>query len=58
MGNAQAYIYRWRGNGPWEALAGGLPQPLTSFPYALACVPNHLYAGLANGSIYASSKSG
>jgi hypothetical protein len=57
-GNAQAYIYRWRGNGPWQALTGGLPQPLTSFPYALAIAPGELYAGLGDGRIYASYDGG
>src|SRR5712691_10399200 len=42
-GNAQAYIYRWRGNGPWQALNGGLPQPLRNFPYALVSAPGHLF---------------
>jgi hypothetical protein len=53
-GNAQAYIYRWRGNGPWQALNGGLPQPLKNFPYALVSAPGHLFAGLNDGSIYVS----
>lgn len=57
-GNAQAYIYRWRGNGPWQALSGGLPQPLTSFPYALAIAPGELYAGLGDGRLYASYDGG
>ena len=53
-GNAQAYIYRWRGNGPWQALKGGLPQPLKNFPYALVSAPGQLIAGLNDGRIYAS----
>jgi BNR/Asp-box repeat len=53
-GNAQAYIYRWRGNGPWQALDGGLPQPLKNFPYALVSVPGQLYAGLNDGRSYVS----
>jgi hypothetical protein len=53
-GNAQAYIYRWRGNGPWQALNGGLPQPLKNFPYALVSIPGHLFAGLSDGRIYVS----
>ncbi|HLQ29393.1 MAG TPA: YCF48-related protein [Ktedonobacteraceae bacterium] len=57
-GNAQAYIYRWRGNGPWQALNGGLPQPLKSFPYALASTPGQLYAGLGDGSLYVSHDAG
>ncbi len=57
-GAAQAFIYRWRGNGPWQALGGGLPQPLNSFPYALASAPGELYAGLGDGRIYASYDGG
>jgi len=53
-GNAQAYIYRWRGSGPWQALDGGLPQPLKSFPYALVSAAGQLFAGLNDGSIYVS----
>jgi photosystem II stability/assembly factor-like uncharacterized protein len=57
-GNAQAYIYRWRGNGPWQALNGGLPQPLKSMPYALASSQGQLFAGLSDGHIYMSHDSG
>jgi photosystem II stability/assembly factor-like uncharacterized protein len=57
-GNAQAFLYRWRGDGPWEALAGGLPQPLASMPYALAWADGRLLAGLADGTLYASSDGG
>ena len=57
-GNAQAYVYRWQGDGPWQALNGGLPQPLKSFPYALASAPGKLYVGLANGTIYTSQDRG
>ena len=54
VGSAQAYIYRWRGAGPWQPLGGGLPQPLTSLPYALAIAPGQFYAGLGDGRLYAS----
>jgi photosystem II stability/assembly factor-like uncharacterized protein len=57
-GNAQAFIYRWRGGGPWQALDGGLPQPLNSMPYALAHAGEALYAGLSDGRIYASRDAG
>jgi len=57
-GNAQAFIYRWRGSGPWEALDGGLPQPLDSMPYALAHAGDALYAGLSDGRIYDSRDAG
>jgi hypothetical protein len=56
--DAQAYIYRWRSDGPWQALKGGLPQPLDSMPYALLCVPGALYAGLRDGRLYASHDRG
>lgn len=54
VGSAQAYLYRWRGAGPWQSLDGGLPQPLTSMPYALASLPGQFYAGLSDGRLYAS----
>lgn len=58
QGDAGAFIYRWRGGGPWQPLAGGLPQPLDSFPYALACLPGWLFAGLGDGRIYFSRDDG
>jgi hypothetical protein len=56
--SAEAYIYRWRGHGPWKLLGGGLPQPLDRFPYALAVGPNSLFAGLGDGRIYRSEDRG
>lgn len=57
--NAQAYIYRWRGAGPWQALSGGLPQPLDSMPYALYYpAKGRFYAGLRDGRIYWSEDGG
>jgi photosystem II stability/assembly factor-like uncharacterized protein len=56
--NADAFIYRWRGNGPWEPLGGGLPQPLDRFPYALAADSGALFAGLGDGRIYQSEDRG
>ena len=55
---AEAHIYRWRGDGPWEALAGGLPEPVYSFPYALLMNSNLLFAGLGDGRIYSSEDRG
>ena len=55
LDNAQAYIFRSMGDGTWERLSGGLPQPLTHMPYALLTDPDasgHLYAGLSNGDIW------
>lgn len=56
--NAQAVIYRWRGGGPWEALSDGLPTPLESMPYALLNVGDFLFAGLGDGTLYASEDLG
>jgi photosystem II stability/assembly factor-like uncharacterized protein len=60
-GDAQAHIYRKRGDQPWQALGGGLPQPLPEMPYALL-VPrdqaNHVYAGTREGTIYFSEDQG
>lgn len=60
-GRAEAYIFRKRGSEPWRKLAGGLPQPLTSMPYALLTdptAPGHLYAGLSNGDVWYSKDYG
>ncbi|MBX6312210.1 MAG: hypothetical protein IRY99_04725 [Isosphaeraceae bacterium] len=57
-GHAQAQIYRWSGNGPWQSLGGGLPDPLDSMPYALSFVGGDLFAGLADGCIYVSPDRG
>ena len=54
----QARIYRWRGTGPWQPLSGGLPEPLNSMPYALAAADGRLFAGFADGRIYASADGG
>lgn len=56
--DAQAYVYRWRNNGPWEALAGGLPQPLSSMAYTLLAAERRLFAGLRNGQLYESDDAG
>ncbi|MFG0261756.1 MAG: WD40/YVTN/BNR-like repeat-containing protein, partial [Novipirellula sp. JB048] len=55
---AEAYLYRWRGGGPWQPLAGGLPQPLDHFPYVLAIDSSSLFAGLGDGRIYQSEDRG
>jgi photosystem II stability/assembly factor-like uncharacterized protein len=54
---ARARIYRSRG-GPWEPLAGGLPDPLDSMPYALTHGGARLYAGLRDGRLLASDGGG
>lgn len=56
--NAQAYVYRSRCGGPWEPLDGGLPQPLDSFPYALAMSSISPFVGLGDGRIYRSEDRG
>jgi photosystem II stability/assembly factor-like uncharacterized protein len=53
----QARIFRRRGDG-WYALAGGLPEPLHAMPYALVAGNGRLFAGLANGEIWASADRG
>jgi photosystem II stability/assembly factor-like uncharacterized protein len=58
VAQANARLYRWRGPGPWQALDGGLPQPLDSMVYALAMLPGRLFAGLRDGRIYLSQDSG
>ena len=57
-GRAEAHVYRWEGAGPWRPLAGGLPQPLDSMPYALLALGGELYAGLADGRLYVSRDRG
>jgi photosystem II stability/assembly factor-like uncharacterized protein len=57
-GKADAYIYRWRGGGPWERLDGGIPQPLDAMPYALLADGDDLYAGLSDGRVYRSEDGG
>ena len=56
-GDPQARIFR-RSNGGWHALAGGLPDPLPSMPYALVTADGLLVAGLANGELWASRDAG
>jgi len=58
VGTAQAFLYRWRGRGPWEQLDGGLPQPLDAMPYAFAWADGRLVTGLSDGTLFASSDGG
>jgi photosystem II stability/assembly factor-like uncharacterized protein len=53
----QARIFRRR-DGSWEALAGGLPEPLHAMPYALVSTGGRLLAGLANGELWESADRG
>jgi hypothetical protein len=50
-GDPQARIFR-RDAGGWEALDGGLPDPLPAMPYALVATESRLFAGLANGELW------
>jgi photosystem II stability/assembly factor-like uncharacterized protein len=54
----QARIYRRRGSEPWQALTGGLPEPLPAMPYALHFTDGRLFAGLANGRLWESRDRG
>lgn len=56
-GDPQAHIYRRR-NGGWDVLAGGLPDPLPSMPYALVATEGRLFAGLASGELWESRDRG
>ena len=53
-GRADAYLYRWSGDGPWETIGG----PFTSMPYALRFADGTLYAGFADGGLLASHDGG
>jgi photosystem II stability/assembly factor-like uncharacterized protein len=55
---AQAALYRWSGEGPWEELDLGLPRPLEAMPYALAWSDGHLVAGLRDGRLLESEDRG
>src|SRR3954454_7656426 len=54
----QARIYRRRGDEPWQALNGGLPEPLPAMPYAIVATRQRLFAGLANGTLWQSDDRG
>ena len=57
-GRAQGRLYRWQGQGPWQALGGGLPEPLDNMVYALAAGADCLFAGLIDGEVYVSRDRG
>ena len=63
-GDAQAVLYRKRGEGPWEALGGegsGIGRELASMPYALLAPrgrPNALIAGMQNGDLLLTEDAG
>jgi len=53
-GSAEAAIYRWRGDGPWEPVLS----ELDSMPYALVAREGELIAGLADGRLLRSADEG
>jgi photosystem II stability/assembly factor-like uncharacterized protein len=55
---AEAALYRWRRDGPWEELDLGLPRPLEAMPYALATTGDGLVAGLRDGRLFLSDDQG
>jgi hypothetical protein len=57
-GDPQARIYRRRNREPWQALAGGLPEPLPAMPYALVAADGRLFGGLADGQLWESADRG
>ena len=56
-GDPEARIYAWR-DGVWSSLAGGLPEPLPAMPYALVATERRVFAGFADGQLWASSDRG
>jgi photosystem II stability/assembly factor-like uncharacterized protein len=54
----EARIYRRHGSRPWQAVGGGVPEPLPAMPYALVTSGALVFAGLADGRIWASSDRG
>ncbi len=60
-GNAQAHIYRKRGEQPFELLNGALENPLTYMPYSLLTLrdrPATLLAGMQHGEVLLSQDAG
>jgi hypothetical protein len=53
-GRADAYLYRWSGEGPWTAVAG----PYASMPYVLRFEGGDLYAAFSDGRMLASDDRG
>jgi photosystem II stability/assembly factor-like uncharacterized protein len=56
-GDPQARIYR-RSHRRWDALGGGLPEPLPAMPYALVAADGRLLVGLADGQLWESTDRG
>ena len=51
-------ICRRRDEERWQALAGGLPEPLPAMPCALLATEERLFAGLAHGELWESRDRG
>lgn len=47
-----AAMYRWRGEGPWEKLEGGLPDALDGYPFAFSINEEALFVALKDGRIW------
>jgi len=60
-GQARAHIYRKMGDKPWQALSGGLPEPMDYLAYELVTLserPGQLFAGFGNGDVWHTSDYG
>ncbi len=57
-GDSDAAVYRSRDGGAWARIGEGLPDPLHTFPYALATTEKALWVGLGDGRIYRSGDQG
>jgi photosystem II stability/assembly factor-like uncharacterized protein len=57
-GRADAGIFRWRAEGPWQPLGGPVSRPLHDMPYALVAHGGRLIAGLRSGRILLSDDQG
>jgi photosystem II stability/assembly factor-like uncharacterized protein len=55
---AQAALYRWQGDGPWQELDLGLGRPLEAMPYALAVTDEGLVVALRDGRLFLSDDRG
>jgi photosystem II stability/assembly factor-like uncharacterized protein len=56
-GGPHARIYARR-DAAWQALGGGLPEPLPAMPYALVATDGRLFAAMADGQLWESPDRG
>lgn len=56
--DAQARLFRRRGEEPWEPAGGGFPDPSRAMVYALAAGDGRLFAGLSDGTVFAAADAG